>query len=944
MASMTTMMTLKLDDKAAAAVAAMANVFVGDADGATELEARVDTRISQNVFVQVVANLRADATLKPTTAEQLDVLTGGRRFEYVGADSIRAYLCKGGGEGALATRAIIKKGVHAPVALAEYGVRINLKSEVVIADGPRAAPSNAHPRYRLKRRFSFEHATEGVRYDCTAVQQVDNVPMTELLSAPVAFEIEVEAVDRVREASAVSAALLKAMYRVLVLMTDGTLVCTRSEKHAILKAYDGVMGKGNGTSLTGPQPVTLEMRNLAPPRPGVVSIWEDYTVTDKADGERAQLFVHNGTAYLIDNLRNVRVAALVVPDPLNGSVLDGELISATRAGVPTHVFAAFDAYRHGPADVTKLPLVAASGKTRLSHARAVVNALGACKLLDTLELLVKDFALVSGDAIAAIVGKAATAPYAVDGLIFTPASAPVGGRYPGDEPSLRGRWMGVMKWKPPSQNSVDFKVMFKRHPASGQDIVTTRVPPGESRETVQYKSLDLFVGYRPADWEPVDPVAALTQGAAALPPANVYVSKLFDPDGSGASTVQLRADDKGRVFTALGEPIEHDTIVEFSFESGEGWCPMRNRVDKTERMAASGGRQMTANSMETALGVWRSIRNPVTLAILKGDDPVPVAEEEAASDAYFVTDLGRNDAAIKSMNDYHNLAVKAPLFAKYAVKNGALFEFACGRGGDMNRWAAGGFALVAGCDVSLDNLVNPQGGIYQRMLTSRTKLPPMVFIQMDCTARMHPPLDDIRAAAAASPHYELFAALWNLDKVVPPALERFRGAMAKGFDLTSCQFAVHYMFESDDTLDRFIGNVAYATRLGGHFIGTTFDGETVERELRKQGGEMTGRIGNLVAWNVRREFEGKYQRGTGQAVEVFVETIGKPMREYLVHFDTLAQRLKSAGFELVETEMFGDTAKRLAKDPELKGLVEAMNPVVRRFSSFSRWFAFKRVR
>jgi hypothetical protein len=54
--------------------------------------------------------------------------------------------------------------------------------------------------------------------------------------------------------------------------------------------------------------------------------------------------------------------------------------------------------------------------------------------------------------------------------------------------------------------------------------------------------------------------------------------------------------------------------------------------------------------METALGVAQHPQ-PVTLAILKGDDPVPV-EEEAASDAYFVTDLGRNDAAIKSMNDY----------------------------------------------------------------------------------------------------------------------------------------------------------------------------------------------------------------------------------------------------------------------------------------------------
>jgi hypothetical protein len=54
--------------------------------------------------------------------------------------------------------------------------------------------------------------------------------------------------------------------------------------------------------------------------------------------------------------------------------------------------------------------------------------------------------------------------------------------------------------------------------------------------------------------------------------------------------------------------------------------------------------------METALGVWRSIRNPVTLAILKGDDRRPWRRRP--SDAYFVTDLGRNDAAIKSMNDY----------------------------------------------------------------------------------------------------------------------------------------------------------------------------------------------------------------------------------------------------------------------------------------------------
>jgi hypothetical protein len=143
----------------------------------------------------------------------------------------------------------------------------------------------------------------------------------------------------------------------------------------------------------------------------------------------------------------------------------------------------------------------------------------------------------------------------------------------------------------------------------------------------------------------------------------------------------------------------------------------------------------------------------------------------------------------------------------------------------MNRWAAGGFAL-AGCDVSLDNSSTP--GIYQRMLTSRTKLPPMVFIQMDCTARMQPPLDDIRAAAAASPTTS------SSHPLEPgpgcPGARAIPAAPWLGFDLTSCQFAVHHVRERRH-VDRFIGNVAYATRLGA-LHRDDLDGETCE--LRKQ--------------------------------------------------------------------------------------------------------------
>jgi hypothetical protein len=62
-------------------------------------------------------------------------------------------------------------------------------------------------------------------------------------------------------------------------------------------------------------------------------------------------------------------------------------------------------------------------------------------------------------------------------------------------------------------------------------------------------------------------------------------------------------------------------------------------------------------------------------------------------------------------------------------------------------------------------------------------------------------------------------------------------------------------------------------------------------------------------------------------VDVYVERSDRFFAN-LVSFKTLTQRLKSPGFELVETEMFGDAAKRLQEDPEMKEMINAMDPVV----------------
>jgi hypothetical protein len=196
---------------------------------------------------------------------------------------------------------------------------------------------------------------------------------------------------------------------------------------------------------------------------------------------------------------------------------------------------------------------------------------------------------------------------------------------------------------------------------------------------------------------------------------------------------------------------------------------------------------------------------------------------------------------------------------------------------------------------------------------------------------MQPPLDELHAAAAAS---STTSSSPPLERALP-----ITGALPWDNDrgsTTSCQFAIHYMFESDDSLDRFVMNVR-TPRASGHFIGTTFDGETVDRELARPAwrSSLTRQQAGAVEHPPRSRAS---TMRDGRAIEVFVETTGSRCGN-TSYTSTPQQRL--SGFELVEMEMFWDTAKRLARGSRAHN--SAMNPVVRRFSGFS-WFFFKRVR
>ncbi len=55
------------------------------------------------------------------------------------------------------------------------------------------------------------------------------------------------------------------------------------------------------------------------------------------------------------------------------------------------------------------------------------------------------------------------------------------------------------------------------------------------------------------------------------------------------------------------------------------------------------------------------------------------------------------------------------------------------------------------------------------------------------------------------------------------------------FDIVSCQFSMHYLFETEVKLRTFLHNVSCRLEPGGFFIGTTVDAERVVTRIRTEG-------------------------------------------------------------------------------------------------------------
>lgn len=580
--------------------------------------------------------------------------------------------------------------------------------------------------------------------------------------------------------------------------------------------------------------------------------------------------------------------------------------------------------------------------------------------------------------------------YEIDGLIFTPTLLGVGGNsFLEAGPKKKITWPYIFKWKPSeatltfpkSYNTIDFLVVTKKG-ADGSDIVTPIFENGintnESTQFNQFKTLVLTVGFDQSKHGYINPCQDVLDDKFSTPkdidneegykPKQFFPSNPYDPL-AGLCNIMLELDSSGsyQMFTEERQVFDDQTVVEFRYDINKSglwkWIPMRVRYDKTADFKANHG--VGANDYVTANNNWSSIHHPVTEKMIATGQGIPGME--VSDDVYY--NSVTSDKLTQRMRDFHNLYVKKALINGVSRRGNILMDFACGKAGDLPKWISANLSFVFGVDIAKDNLENRINGACARFLNFKktTKnMPSALFVNGNSALNIRSGTNMFNDKAN-----EITKSIFGstgVNKSLGPAVERQHGKGANGFDVTSCQFAIHYMFENKKTFYNFIRNVAECTKINGYFIATCYDGRSIFNMLKnKDEGESNEiYVDDKKVWSITKDYDATTfednESCLGYKISVYQDSINKTLPEYLVNYEFLTITMEKYGFALLSreesrqmglpegsgmfSELYNSMMYEIKKDPK-KELdykdASYMKDYEKNISFLNRFFVFKKI-
>jgi hypothetical protein len=826
--------------------------------------------------------------------------------------------------------------------------------------------------------------------------------------------------------------ILKKTIKIILSGLQGTnYPISYSEQNSVAKAYLKLLyveqkekynpdKKIYASDFIGPSSYTLQMNNIVPLNENSKNpnIRKDYVVTEKTDGARHLMYIsETGKIFLINtNMNIVFTGAITTQEEYINSILDGEYVLHDKYGQFINLYMAFDLYYLNGKDVRHYEFIDEQQvKSRYSYLKQLVKGLNHKSIVEEdkqspLRIDCKSFYPIENKinnifgACQFILNKINSGlfDYETDGLIFTHTLYGVGSDKVGKAgPLMKITWDYSFKWKPAQFNTIDFLVNTLKG-TNGHDIVVPIFENGTNINSAsqlnEYKTLVLQVGFDEKKHGYINPCQDVLEDK--LPEyGNVddedkykkqrfYPTKPFDAN-AGLCNIILSSDANGimQMKTENDEVFEDNTIVEFRYDFNRekkwNWVPLRVRPDKTSELKQSFlglGKPNYGNSFHVADSNWKSIHYPITEIMISTGQDIP--NEEIDGDVYYNRDIikdkeqrNNNKGLTQGLRDFHNLYVKKLLIMCVSKRGEILIDYACGKGGDFSKWISAQLSFVFGIDVSKDNLENRLDGACARFLNYRKmfkQIPYALFVNGNSSLNIkngNAMLNE-KAIQITKAVFGEETSTNPIVKQLGKGVERQYGRAKAGFNISSCQFAIHYFMENINTMKNFITNVAECTALNGYFIGTSYDGKLVYELLKdkKKGESIVINDNGVKIWELRKEYDtyaiiNDDSSCLGYQIDVFQESINKMIPEYLVNYDYLNQVMEDYGFVLLKNEeainlglpastglfstLFSFMEEEIKKNKFKKndyGKAYMMNAFEKKISFLNRYFVYKKIR
>ena len=201
---------------------------------------------------------------------------------------------------------------------------------------------------------------------------------------------------------------------------------------------------------------------------------------------------------------------------------------------------------------------------------------------------------------------------------------------------------------------------------------------------------------------------------------------------------------------------------------------------------------------------------------------------------------GSEIIGIKRFNNW----VKSVLIHRFACNSAVALDLCCGKGGDLLKFKKANVKYLVGADHAMQSIKDAVQRSARRQIRLNASHEKLRALATESALTRSPLMSAVRRYNEVTPLP--FPATFicadchsaRLSPALPPSLQ---------FDLVSCQFALHYSFESESRARMFAMNIGERLRPGGTFVATFPNADVLQKRLKQAIEQQRARAASRAA-------------------------------------------------------------------------------------------------